>query len=160
MGFQIQESKIITYPKCKTFDNEKFRSDVLKNFDKNDFGNCKDSLFNLFNGHVRLRKKYVRANDAAFMTKHLHNKIMKRLRLHNIFLKKLKLTGKKCKTQRNFCNIIIAPFIYENFNSRIVLGELPNDLKYVDIVPVHRKKSKTNKTNYRSNKAYFQTFPS
>ena len=44
---------------------------------------------------------------------------------------------------------IITPFISENFNSCIDKDEFPNDLKHVNIVPVHKKKSKTNKTNYR-----------
>ena len=43
----------------------------------------------------------------------------------------------------------IAPFISENFKSCIDSGEFSNDLKHVDIAPVHQKKSKTNKTNYR-----------
>ena len=53
---------IITYRKNKTFENEKFRSDVLKhNFDKNNFDSYKDILFNLFKKYVPLKKKYVRA---------------------------------------------------------------------------------------------------
>ena len=39
MGFQLQKTKIVTYRKYETFDNEKLRSNVLKqSFDKNNFG--------------------------------------------------------------------------------------------------------------------------
>ena len=68
MCFQKQNPKIITYWKYKTFDNEKFRPEVLKqNFDQNDFGIYKD--FNLFKKHVPLKEKYVRVNEAYLMTK-------------------------------------------------------------------------------------------
>lgn len=46
-----------------SFDNEKFRSDVLKhNFDKRYFGSYKDTIFNLFNKYVPLKKKNVGTN--------------------------------------------------------------------------------------------------
>ena len=68
MGFQKQKPKIITYRKNKTFDNEKFRSDVLKhNFNKNYFGSYNDTLSNILRKHVLLKTKYVRANEAPFM---------------------------------------------------------------------------------------------
>ena len=44
----------------------------------------------------------------------------------------------------------IAPFISEDLVSCIEKFELHNDLKHADIAPVHRKKSKSNKTNYSS----------
>ena len=57
MGFQKQKPKIITYHRYKTFDNEKFRSDVLKrNFNKNGLGSDQETFFNLFNKHVTLKK--------------------------------------------------------------------------------------------------------
>ena len=76
VGFQKQKTKVITYFKYKTFDNNKFRSHVLKhNFDKDDFVSYKDPLFNLFNKHVTLKKKSVCANEAHFMTKTYKNNL-------------------------------------------------------------------------------------
>ena len=43
----------------------------------------------------------------------------------------------------------VAPSISEDFNSFIDKGEFPNDLIHADIVPLQKKKSKTNKINYR-----------
>lgn len=82
MGFQKQKTKIITYRKYKAFDNERFRSDVLKyNFDKNNFVSYKDTLFKIFNQHAPLKKKYIRVNVAPFMSRHLHTEIIKSSRL-------------------------------------------------------------------------------
>ena len=62
MDFEKQKPKI-TYRKCKTFDNEKFRSNILKyNFNESDFDSYKDTLFNLFSKDFSLKKKYVRPN--------------------------------------------------------------------------------------------------
>ena len=43
---------------------------------------------------------------------------------------------------------IIAPFISKNFNFCVDKVEFLNHLKHMDIVPVHKKKSKIDKTNY------------
>ena len=44
---------------------------------------------------------------------------------------------------------LIAKFINENLNSCIDEGEFPFELKHPDIVPVHKKKYKSGKCNYR-----------
>ena len=43
---------------------------------------------------------------------------------------------------------MIAKFIAENFNSCIKEGEFPSELKHVDIVPFHKKKDKSDRSNY------------
>ena len=44
------------------------------------FGMYKRTIFNIFNRHVPIKKKYIRANEAPFMSKELHKAIMKRSR--------------------------------------------------------------------------------
>ena len=44
---------------------------------------------------------------------------------------------------------LIAKFIVENFNSCIDEGEFPSELKHADIVPIHKKKDKSDISNYR-----------
>ena len=44
---------------------------------------------------------------------------------------------------------LIAKFIAENFNSWIDKAEFPSELKHADIVPIHKKKDKSDKSNYR-----------
>ena len=41
------------------------------------FGVYKSTIFNVFNRHVPIKKKYIRANEAPFMSKELHKAIMK-----------------------------------------------------------------------------------
>ena len=48
-----------------------------------DLGLFKESILCIINKHAPIRKKYLRANEALFMTKELHNAIMKRSRYRN-----------------------------------------------------------------------------
>ena len=44
---------------------------------------------------------------------------------------------------------LIAKFIAENFNSCIDEGEFLSELKHTNIVPIHKKKDKSDKSNHR-----------
>ena len=97
MGFQKVKPKIIiVYRDYENSDNAKFRYDIFTAASVVDnFGMYKSTIFNIFNRHVPIRKKYIRANEALFMTKELHKAIMKRSRLRNVFLKHRIDTNKK-----------------------------------------------------------------
>ena len=103
MKFKTLKPKIIAYRHYKNFDNTKFRYDIVtatSNVDN--FGMYKSTIFNIFNHHGPTKKKYIRANEAPFMSKELHKAIMKRSRLRNTFLKHRTDTNKKTySTQRN-----------------------------------------------------------
>ena len=43
---------------------------------------------------------------------------------------------------------LIAKFKVENFNSCIDEGEFPSELKHADMVPIHKEKDKSDKSNY------------
>ena len=45
---------------------------------------------------------------------------------------------------------IFAGFIAKNFYNYAGKGVFPDDLKHVDVTPIHKKKDKSDKTNYRS----------
>ena len=68
----------------------KFKPFVLLN--ETDLGLFKESFFNK---HAPVRKKYLRANEVPFMTKELHNAIMKRLKYRNKFLKDKSQTSRE-----------------------------------------------------------------
>ena len=110
MGFQKLNPKIIAYRDYKNFDNAKFRYDIVTaTFNMDNFGMYKSTIFNIFNHHVPIKKKYIRANEAPFMSKELHKAIMKRSRLRNIFLKRKTNTNEKNNsTQFNqfFSNVV------------------------------------------------------
>ena len=108
-SFQKRGPKIIKYRDYKNFDNNKFRSEILKrNFNYTDLRTFKETVFNIFNKYAPIKRKYVRANEAPFMTKELHKAIMKRSRLRNNFLKdRTENNQKNLKHQRNFCEKLL-----------------------------------------------------
>ena len=44
---------------------------------------------------------------------------------------------------------LFSSFICQNFNYCISISKFPNELKHADVIPVHTKKDKSDKTNYR-----------
>ena len=77
--FKKKLQKVITYRDYKKFDNAKFCDDVNNfAFDQFDVSNFKETIFNIFDKHAPIKQKYLRANEAPFMTKELHREIMKR----------------------------------------------------------------------------------
>ena len=45
---------------------------------------------------------------------------------------------------------IFAGFLANDFNNCVNKGVFPDNLKHADATPVHKKKGKSHKTNYRS----------
>ena len=89
MSFQKCKPQIIIYWKYKNNDNDVFRFEIqsfcfLK---ETDLGLFKESIFCIFKKQSPIRKIYLPANEASFMTKELHNDIMKKSRYWNKFLK-------------------------------------------------------------------------
>ena len=97
------------YRNCKNFDNNKSRSEILKrNFNYTDLRTFKETVFNIFNKYAPVKRKYVRANEAPFLTKELHKAIMKGSRLRNKFLKNgTEDNQKNFKLQRMFCKTLL-----------------------------------------------------
>ena len=78
MNFQQQKRKIIAYHDYKKFDNNAFCHDIEKcNFNTADLKTFKETVFCIFNKHALMKRKYVCANKAPFMTKELHKAIIK-----------------------------------------------------------------------------------
>ena len=98
MSFQKLQPKTINY---KNFDNEKFRSDTWKmNLSTTDLEGFMKTVFHIFNKHIPIKRKCIRANEALFMTKDFHKSIMKRSKLRKKFLKSMNLSDRK-DLQRN-----------------------------------------------------------
>ena len=78
MGFQKLKPEVITYRNYKKIDNDKFQADIKTcGFDKNGINSLKETILSVFNKYVPIKKKYIRANEAPFMTKILHKEIIK-----------------------------------------------------------------------------------
>ena len=109
MSFQKLQPKIINYRDYKNFHNEKFRSDIWKmNSNITDLEGFMKTVFHVFNKHAPTKRKYIRANEAIFMTKDLHKAIMKRPKLRNKFLKSRNLSDwKNYTSQGNLCKKLL-----------------------------------------------------
>ena len=101
MSFQKCKSHIITYRNYKNYDNDVFRSEIqlFCSLNETDLDPFTESIFCIFNKHASIRKKYLRVIEAPFMTKELHNAIMKISRYRCKFLKD--------KSQQNLCNKLL-----------------------------------------------------
>ena len=67
LGFQKLKTKVIVYRDYNNFDNVKFRYDIVTATSNVDhFGMYKSTIFNIFNRHVPIKKKYIYANEAPF----------------------------------------------------------------------------------------------
>ena len=65
-----------------------------------------------------MKRKYVRANEEPFMTKELHEAIMKRSRLKNKFLKnKNEINRDNNKVQRNYFKKLVKTTYKQYFNN-------------------------------------------
>ena len=110
MSFQKCKPNIINCRNYKNYDNDVFRSEIQSfcSLNETDLGLFKESIFSIFNKHAPIKKKYLRANEAPFMTKELHNAIMKRSRYRNKFLKDKSQTSREnYKIQRNLCKKLL-----------------------------------------------------
>ena len=83
---------MINYRNYKNFSNELFCADLIKELSNNSIpeddligflDTCKKSL----DYHAAPKRKYIRANQAPFITKELNKEIMTRSRLRNKFLR-------------------------------------------------------------------------
>ena len=73
-----------------------------------DLRTFKETAFNIFNKSSPIKGKYVRANEAPFMTKELYKAIMKRSRLRNKFMKdRTENIQKNFKHQIDFCKKLL-----------------------------------------------------
>ena len=103
--FVKQTPKVVYYCDYKKFSNELFRNDILQAQTLTETNeNVQTNIVNIFNEHASLKKRYVRANHAAFMNKKLSKEIMTRSRLRSKFLKtKTDANRKAYNKQRNYC---------------------------------------------------------
>ena len=82
------------------------------------------------NKHAPIKKKYIRANHANFVTKALRKAIMLRSRLRNIFLKEKSLESKKAyNKQRHICVKMVKRAKKEHYKN-IILTEITGNKKF------------------------------
>ena len=78
MEFQKLKPQTITYSNYKTFDHDKFQADIKTCIsDKNDINSFKKTFLSVFIRYALIKKKYILAKEAFFLTKSLRKKTMK-----------------------------------------------------------------------------------
>ena len=113
--FPKSPPKVITYRSYKSFSNDLFRDDLNSLLSKENMTLDFTSLasftkifIDTLNKHAPIKKKYIRANHANFVTKALRKAIMLRSKLWNIFLKEKSLESKKAyNKQHKICVKIV-----------------------------------------------------
>ena len=127
-----QRPSVITYRKFNVF----FSIEFMKNLEKplrkfEHFDNIPSNLFKetvniILEKHAPTKKKYVRANQAPFITKTLSKEIMKRSRLRNKFLNtKSDIDRKVYNKQRNY---VISLLRKENKISMVILSSVKRQI--------------------------------
>ena len=109
MGFQKLKPQVIPYRNYKNFNNDRFKGDIKTcGFDAKDVNSFKETILSVVNKYAPIKNKYIRTNGAPFMTKNLHQEIIKPLRLRNTYLKSKSLRDREnYNIQRNFCKKIL-----------------------------------------------------
>ena len=92
MYFTKQKYETISYRNYKKFDNIKFKEALNRELIKHDLNNIDYEIFHeivlsILNVHTPLKKKHLRANHAAFVTKEFRKAVMKTASLRNVYLK-------------------------------------------------------------------------
>ena len=135
--YKKQKPIIINYRDYRNFDNDAFMNDVKEKVSQfnhedrfNKFDLFKGTVFRIFDDHAKLKKKYVRANQAPFINKRVKKEIMKRSRLRNKFFKtKNEIDRLNYNKQRNFCLSLIRNEKKKYF-SNINTGDITDSKKF------------------------------
>ena len=90
--YKKQKPNIIHYRYYKTFSTNLFKEELnneLLSIDNNkaELAQFTNTALSILDKHAPIKRKYIRANDSAFMTKDLREAIMQRSKLRQKFLK-------------------------------------------------------------------------
>ena len=107
------------------------------------------TVFHIFNKDAPFKRKYIRANEAPFMSKELHKDIMRRSKLRNKFLKSRNLSDRKNYTsKRNLCKKLLKNTKRTYFDNLDIRKVTDNRTVWKTVVPRFSNKfSKNEKIN-------------
>ena len=101
------------------FDIDVFQGELkLKVQSISNYESFESVFLNLLNKHAPLKKKFVRGNQATYMTKQLRKAIM---RLSELESKLLKIALLKIKLNSKNKRVFVANFITKNENSSVMI---------------------------------------
>ena len=108
--FPKGKAKQIYYRNYKKFNNVHFKNDLQTCLDEtpkngSNFGKFQELFIQTLNIHAPIKTKFIRANEASYMTKLLRKAIMTRSRLEHKYLSsKLVVDKIRFKKHKNYCN--------------------------------------------------------
>ena len=129
MFFSKQKHETVFLRNYKKFDNSAFTETLNRELLKYDLNNIEYDTFqeiivSLLNVYAPLKKTYLSANHASFVTKELRKAVMLRTRLTNIYLKQRTETTKVAYSRkRNKCDSILKKskkFYFESLDVKFV----------------------------------------
>ena len=118
-----QKPKVVFYRKYKNFRNDLFRSELENELSNYDINNIEYDIFlgtflKILDKYAPMKKKYLRANHATFMTKEVRKAIMMRSKLRNKFLQdKNEKSRNDYRKQRNLCVALVRRAKQQYFSS-------------------------------------------
>ena len=127
--FQKQDPITILYRDYKSFDQELFRNDLLRDlYNKRNgrisYDSFEEIVVTLLSQHAPLKKRLIRANNSPFMNKRLSKAVMTRSRLRNKFTKDPTDENRAIFTRyRNYCTGLFRrekKLYYNNLDPKLV----------------------------------------
>ena len=133
------------YRSYKKFELENFHrilKDKLENLTNHSYAEFEKAFLKELNKHAPLKKKILRHNNNAFMTKELRKEIMLRSKLKNKFNKERNhISWCNYKRQRNRCLSILRKTKKEYFNSFNIKQVSDNKLFWKSVKPFFSDKA-------------------
>ena len=106
------------------------------------------SVLNAFENHPSIKNIKGKKFNSTFSFENTYTDVVMKV-MNNLNVAKScqinDIPTKVIKTNKD----IFANFITDHFNYCIAYGEFSDELKHADVIPVHKKNEKCNKTNYR-----------
>ena len=146
--FPKLKPKVVNYRDYRNFRNNEFRAELDNEMLKHDLGNMEYQHFlNIFieilNNYAPMKQKYLRANHGRFMTKDLHQAIMKRSRLSNKFLRdRTDISREEYKSQRNLCVSLLKKAKKDHFVNLDIKSVTDNKKFWQAVKPLFSNKVK------------------
>ena len=142
MAFHKNPPKEIYYRDYKKFDLDLFRENLYG------CDSCYDAFeeifINVLNKHAPLKKKFLRANHAPYMTRTLRKTIMRRYQLQTKYFKnKSQNDYLAFKKQKNFCSKLYKKERKNYYNSLEIKNITDNKQFWKTIKPFLSEKIKT-----------------
>ena len=131
--FQKQVPKTIFYRNYNNMNHSLFRNDLLRelyrvNNGKISYDILENIIVRTLDHHAPLKKKFIRANNSAFMNKCLSKAIMNRSRFRNIFIKNPSNENKIRYTKyRNYCTGLFRKenkLFYSNLDTKVLTDNM------------------------------------